>query len=257
MTLTLQPSRPRIWLRAITQSRLPLLEMLRSPPALPIRSIWRSTPAPSSTTTTLTGSLSTAVLGQRVSFTAIVASQDSSAGLDGAVSFAIDGETGPDIPLQLVDGRQVAIFTTSTVAVGMHTVTASFSGTQAFASSASNTVNLTIDTPDQTTPTATVVTVPAVAADGPLVMDLQRFGYHSQPTVVVLTFDKDLAPSGADNAANYKIVSVGPGGSLGPAIGIKRIAYDPADRTVTLHPSHRLNVHKRFELIVDGTSRHA
>ena len=55
----------------------------------------------------------------------------------------------------------------------------------------------------------------------------------------------------------YKIVSIGPGGTLGPAIAIKRITYDSAARTVTLRPSHRLNVHKRFELIVDGTSTHA
>ena len=87
-------------------------------------------------------------------------------------------------------------------------------------------------------------------------MDLQRFGYHSQPTVLVLTFNEGLDPSTATDVANYRIVPVGPHGKFGHAIAVNRVAYDPAARTVTLHPSRRLNVHDRFELIVDGTSTH-
>ncbi len=56
-------------------------------------------------------------------------------------------------------------------------------------------------------------------------MSFQRFGYHSQPTVLVLTFNQDLNPTTTDDAANYKIVPFGPHGKFGPAIAIKRIAY--------------------------------
>jgi hypothetical protein len=73
---------------------------------------------------------------------------------------------------------------------------------------------------------------------------------------LVLTFSEGLDPSTARNAANYKIVPLGPHGKFGHSIAVTRIAYNPADRTVTLHPSHALNVHKRFELIVDGASAH-
>ena len=108
----------------------------------------------------------------------------------------------------------------------------------------------------KTTPAPAQVTGPAAATDGPLVMDLQRFGYHSQPTVLVLTFNEGLDPSTASDAANYRIVPLGPHGKFGHAIAIDRVAYNPAARTVTLHPSRRLNIHDRFELIVDGTSTH-
>ena len=114
------------------------------------------------------------------------------------------------------------------------------------------TINASTPTP---TPTPTPPTI--VASDGPLVINLQRFGFHLQPTVLVLTFSEDLNLTTAINLANYKIVPVGSHGKFGAAIAISRVAYDPAGQTVTLHPSHRLNVHKRFELIVDAMSTHA
>ena len=96
-----------------------------------------------------------------------------------------------------------------------------------------------------------------VGSDGPTVVSLKRFGYHAQPTVLVLTFNESLDPSTASDAANYRIVPIGPHGKSGHAIAIDRIDYDSATRSVTLRPSRRLNVHDRFELIVNGTSRHA
>ncbi len=38
---------------------------------------------------------------------------------------------------------------------------------------------------------------------------------------------------------------------------MRRVAYSPSARTVTIRPSRRLNVHDEFDLIVDGTSGHA
>jgi hypothetical protein len=45
-----------------------------------------------------------------------------------------------------------------------------------------------------------------------------RCGFHSQPTVLVLTFNKQLDVAGANNAANYKIVPIGPRGKFGGAM---------------------------------------
>ncbi len=225
-----------------------------------------ATPAP--TTTTLSPPQGTAVVGQPLSFTAIVGPQDSSvdpSSLAGdSVMFAIDGGAPVTVPLQSVGGQEVATLTTSSLAAGPHTVTASFAGDPALASSTSSGATVIVAAPGPTPgPAATATTLnpvqvngPAAAADGPLVMDLQRFGYHSQPTVLVLTFNEGLDPSTATSAANYRIVPLGPHAKSGHAIAIDRVAYNPAARTVTLHPSHRLNVHDRFELIVDGTSAH-
>jgi large repetitive protein len=138
----------------------------------------------------------------------------------------------------------LAMLTLNSLANGNHIVTAAYGGSAAFAASTSARSSL-------------MVTGPVVPADGPLVTSFQRFGYHSQPTVLIVTFNEQLDPAGADNAVNYRIASIGPGGTLGQAVAIKRIAYDSATMTVTIHPSHRLNVHNRFELIVDGTTTHA
>jgi len=201
------------------------------------------------TTTTLAGSSTFADFGQMVTLTAIVRAQDLSTWLKDSVVFTIDGIASTTVSLQWVEGQDLATLTTSTFAAGTHTIAASFAGDATFATSVSNTLKVTISEPT-TSPGG-------VPPDGPLVVSFQRFGYHSQPTVLVLMFSENLDPMTANNAANYRIVPVGPRGKFGPAMDIKRITYNPAAWTVTVYPSHRLNIHKRFELIVDGASKHA
>ena len=75
--------------------------------------------------------------------------------------------------------------------------------------------------------------------------NFQRFGYHSQPTVLVLTFNEDLDPTTAGSAESFKIVPVELMGNSVDSIAITRVVYDPSARTVTLRPSERLNVHRR------------
>jgi Bacterial Ig-like domain (group 3) len=211
------------------------------------------------TTTTLSAPQITAMVDQPMSFEVIVGQPNPDPQLSGdlitgLVTFSIDGQAAAPVSLQGINHQRIATLATSSLAAGTHTLTASYGGNGTFASSVSNTLMLTINAP---TPTTTPTPPTNVASDGPLVMNLKRFGFHLQPTVLVLTFSKDLNVTSAINLANYKIVPVGPHGRFGAAIAIGRIAYDPKGRTVTLHPSHRLNVHKRFELIVDGTSTHA
>jgi hypothetical protein len=79
---------------------------------------------------------------------------------------------------------------------------------------------------------------------------VRRFGIHAQPTTLVLTFDKPLEPTLAQDSANYRIVELG---GSGRPIGIKAAVYDSATQTVTLSPVHHLNLHDRFRLTVVGT----
>ena len=46
--------------------------------------------------------------------------------------------------------------------------------------------------------------------DGPRVTTVDRYGYDTQPTYFLIDFSGPLAPTPAENVANYRIV--GPGG---------------------------------------------
>jgi len=79
---------------------------------------------------------------------------------------------------------------------------------------------------------------------------VQRHGFHSQSTTLVLSFGTPLDTSRAQNPANYRLVTLG--GSE-RTIRVKRAVYNPATRTVTLSPAHRLNLHNLFRLTVIET----
>ena len=199
-------------------------------------------PSPTLTTTTLS-TPSYSVQGQPVVLTAVVASTGPTPA-KGNVSFTVDGVVQTPSVLSYVNGQDVATLTLSMLANGAHVVTASYGGSETFAASTSG------------EPISVQVIGPAISPDGPLVANFQRFGYHSQPTVLVLTFNEDLDPTTAGSAGNYKIVPVEAHGKFGHSIAITRVVYNPSARTVTLRPSERLNVHRRYELIADGTSAH-
>jgi len=85
------------------------------------------------TTTTLTSSVNPSLLHQPVTFTAAV----SSAGgvPTGTVSFQVDGATVATVPL---DSSGKASFTTSSLSVGSHTITAIYSGSSLFPGSSAS-----------------------------------------------------------------------------------------------------------------------
>jgi uncharacterized repeat protein (TIGR01451 family) len=103
---------------------------------------------------------------------------------------------------------------------------------------------------DRVTLATMVSASPPVVGAPPTVTGVQRFGFHVQPTTLVLTFDEQLDPIRAENASNYQIIALE--GSR-RSIRIKSAVYDAATRTVTLRPAHRLNLHNRFRLTVVGT----
>ena len=115
----------------------------------------------------------------------------------------------------------------------------------------------TVTATDSTGATASlplsIVVTPASQVVAPTVQNLQRFGFHEQPTTYVLTFSTALDPASAQNVANYRLSAVS-GNKAGPAIPITSAVYDPTTHTVTLHPAHRLNVHLHYVLVVNGST---
>ena len=188
------------------------------------------------TNTQLVVSPNPATVGQTVTLTAIVAPNSGNGTPTGTVTFSIDGKAQPAVDLIVTNGIARASFSTSTLTQGTHTITASYSGSDPFASGLSNAVDERVMAP-ATTP-----------ADGPQIKLLQRFGYHMMPTSIVLTFDQALEQTTAEDTHNYRIT-----GPRGRAIRVTSAVYDPTTETVTLHPSERINIHYKYNLTVDGT----
>ena len=104
------------------------------------------------------------------------------------------------------------------------------------------------------TRTTTVITPPPDAITPPTVTGLRRYGFHAQPTILVLSFSGALDPTRAQDLANYALV--GPVGGLGRGghpIAIGAAIYDPSAHTVTLLPVLGMNVHYHYKLTIHGT----
>jgi hypothetical protein len=86
---------------------------------------------------------------------------------------------------------------------------------------------------------------------GPTVVRVQRFGFHQQPTRLVLTFGEGLDPATASNVGNYRLVAARPNGRV---IRVLAASYDPAARAVTLSLRRRLPLRDTFRLTVRGAA---
>src|SRR6185312_10343614 len=123
-----------------------------------------------------------------------------------------------------------ATFATAALGVGSHTITAVYGGDSTSAKSTSNPVVETIVT-------------------GPRVTSVHRFGFHTRPTTLILSFSQPLDPAQAQDVQNYRIR-----GPLGRRIRIASATYDLRAGTVTLAPARRLDLHRRYKLTVSGTT---
>jgi hypothetical protein len=195
------------------------------------------------TSTQLISSLDPALAGKTVTFTAIVSpTAGSSAGTPtGTVTFSIDGVA--QAPVMLVPtsgGHGQATFSTASLSIGTHTISAVYNGDSTFAASTAPALPQVINAPPP----------PAVVA-------LARFGFHAQPTVLVLIFSQALDPARAKNVAEYNLVTVVKGrhGKLhaGPSIAVVKAAYNPTNLTVSLFLAKRLSLKKLYQLTVNGT----
>ncbi|WP_169980238.1 putative Ig domain-containing protein [Tautonia rosea] len=88
------------------------------------------------------------------------------------------------------------------------------------------------------------------------VVNLQRYGFHAQPTLLVLSFDQALDAASAENRSAYRLIHPGRDGQAQTAddrvIPIRDARYEPANRTVTLQTMTPLPLHARHVLVVDG-----
>ena len=195
------------------------------------------TTMPVSTTTTIVSSADPSAVARTVTFTAAVTAAGSAGVPTGTVTFTIDGKTEPPAALNVVDAKDEASFSISTLSAGKHSVSASYSGDSTHETSAvAIPLSQTVVAPAVVTPPPVVpppATPPTVAP--PTVKLVQRFGVHMQPTVVMLTFSSAPGSCSRKNIDNYVIVD-----PSGKNVAIASAVYDSADFTVTLRPSEKI-----------------
>jgi streptogramin lyase len=193
------------------------------------------------TTTVLASVPNPSTVGQQVTFTATVFPTGVGTPT-GTVTFSIDGVAQAPVSLSLVNGQQRAILATSSLSLGSHSVMAVYNGSGGIQPSASNTV---------------VQQVNVAPGDGPRVLMLQRFGIHSEPTTLVLTFNEALDAARAQNLANYQLRTAARRGQMirtGRRIRISQAVFNPTTNTVTLLPAERLPLQRLFQLTVNGVA---
>ena len=78
--------------------------------------------------TAVSSSANPSMVGQQVTFTAVVTATSYQGTPTGTVTFTIDGQAQTPVSLSVVGGKDEAQFVTSTLTAGSHTVTAAYSG---------------------------------------------------------------------------------------------------------------------------------
>jgi hypothetical protein len=191
---------------------------------------------PATSTTTLVVTPNPATAGQPVTLKATVTGTPAPTG---SVTFKDGTTTLGTAPL---NASGVASFVTSALTAGTHSLTAVFGGNGSLSMSTSNAVSQVVS--------------PSTAV-APTVTSTQRFGFHQQPTTLVLTFSTALSATPAQNASNYQIKTLGGPGRGGSNVGhitpVTSAVYNATAHTVTLSPSQQLDVHNRYQLTVTGT----
>ncbi len=96
------------------------------------------------------------------------------------------------------------------------------------------------------------------AAAAPVLTSLVRYGYHNQPTTLVVAFSQDMNAQSASNLANYVLTTAGRDGRFGTRddvrIALRSAAYDTVTHVVTLTPMARtIPLHRAYRLTVNGT----
>ena len=173
------------------------------------------------TSTTLTAS--TTAQGTMLTANVVVTSPGNPP-IVGTVSFYDGGTLLGTVPVS----NGVATLNVGTLSPGSHSFSAVFSGGGTFSASESSLV---------------------VSTDGPRVTSVLRYGFHWQPTYLLVNFNGPLDPTSAQNPSNYQIL-----GPSGHRITVVSAIYDSATHTVTLVPAERLNIHRRYRLTVNGTA---
>jgi hypothetical protein len=81
------------------------------------------------------------------------------------------------------------------------------------------------------------------------VTSVDRYGYHLEPTFVVVNFNNPLEQTSAQDVSNYLII-----GPAGHKVTVLSALYDADTNTVTLKLARRLNLHWPYSLTINGTT---
>jgi len=130
-------------------------------------------------------------------------------------------------PVNLDSNGQASVSASANDLVGTYTVTAGAAGANSVAFVLTNQMG-----------------------EPPTVVSLQRFGYHLHPTSLVLSFNQPMDPTPAETLGNYTLVA--PGHGHRRVITLKAAQYNAATQAVTLLPSHLLNLHRVYQITVNG-----
>ncbi|HEY2158174.1 MAG TPA: Ig-like domain-containing protein [Isosphaeraceae bacterium] len=206
--------------------------------------------ARSITTTTVSAAPNPATTNLRVFLTANITSTpppapaiagQAATPATGLVTFFVDGTQVASTPLQLINvGTGLAQAILPALPAGTHQIVASYSGDSTL-------------TPSTSAPfVETVIAVPP--PEGPRVTSLRRYGFHAQPTSLVIGFDGPLDAFSAEDKANYLLAGpVTPRGRAAQVDPVIAALYDATANTVTLRLRDRLNLHLRYHLTIVGT----
>jgi hypothetical protein len=82
---------------------------------------------------------------------------------------------------------------------------------------------------------------------GPQVSYVVRYGYHNQPTYLVINFAGGLDTTSAERASNYTITAPN-----GKRIRVRSAVYNISTASVTLALAQRLNLPKTYRLTING-----
>jgi Bacterial Ig-like domain (group 3)/Putative Ig domain len=222
-------------------------------------------PAPS--IVTAQPSTSATSVGEPITFTATITAPPGTGTPTGTVTF-MDGNTvlgrapvNPVGPASLTESSPSGVAPTNTplgtgsldevgyatltvpsLPAGAHSITAVYGGDATHA-------------PSTTAVADVVIVAPTPTNDhGPTVVGLARYGYHAQPTYLLVYFDGPLNESSAQRASNYKVAGpIKDPGTHKPII-VTSAAYNPATNTVTLAFNRRFNLHYHYRLTIKGTA---
>jgi hypothetical protein len=99
---------------------------------------------------------------------------------------------------------------------------------------------------------ATVTLTPSFAPV--TVVSLERFGFHAQPTLLVVGFSGPLDAASAQDLSNYSLTLFTRGGRLRHAIRLVKATYDAATETVSLQPKERLPLQFHYSLTINAST---
>jgi uncharacterized repeat protein (TIGR01451 family)/CSLREA domain-containing protein len=109
------------------------------------------------------------------------------------------------------------------------------------------------------TPLVTTSVAPSSGdTTAPTVVSLQRFGYHTDRTFLVVTYSEPVDIARALDRANYTVRGLGRDGRFGtpddPIFPIESLRFGPAPNSVVLLMKSRLYAYVPYQLTVNGTT---